>query len=142
MSDKKELKQAFEVIKEQVPDMHDIISRYFRMYSKKESDYVQISKIVKLYSIFKKGKELKGRKLQALTFYLREGYSLNIKKKMALQMGIAENNLNQVNSNLRKEGYLIVDEHKKIKNYVDPELVKIIDFLVKKGGKNLVLTFI
>lgn len=141
MHQKEQIQEALEVVKESLPEHYDIISRFFRLHSKKESDYVQIAKIVKIYSILKKGKELKGRNLQALAFYLKEGYSLNVKRKMARQMNIAENNLNQINSNLRKEGYLIVDQNKRIKNHVDPELVKLKKFIIDNGGKNLVITF-
>lgn len=138
MPNKKEFLKSLDVVGEAFPIIKEIVKEgFYTLNCERESDFVQISLIIKLYSILKKGKELKGRNLDALTFYLREGYSKKIKEKMARQLNIQENNINQVNSNLRKLGYLIVDSNNHVKNTIDPELVKLKEYIVDREKNSI-----
>lgn len=143
MPSKKEFLESLDVVSEVAPILKSlIVEGSYRLTSEKKGDMIQVIDIVKIYSILKKEKELIGRNLEVLAFYLVNGYNRDLKEKMAEELDIKINNVNQINSSLRKDGYLIQDKKNKTKNVVDPDLKKFKEFIIDKEKKNVIIEFI
>lgn len=143
MPSKKEFLESLDVVSEVAPILKSlIVEGSYRLTSEKKGDMIQVIDIVKIYSILKKEKELIGRNLEVLAFYLVNGYNRDLKEKMAEELNIKINNVNQINSSLRKDGYLIQDKKNKTKNVVDPDLKKFKEFIIDKEKKNVIIEFI
>lgn len=144
MSDKKKkFLDALDTVGEIFPDIPSIVKDgTYKIVSQKKSDRDQIEMVVKMYAILKNKEELNGRNLEALCFYLEEGYDQEKKEKMARQLKIKQNNLNQINSNLRAKKYIIRDDKNKTKNFVDPELIAFKEKIVDQEKQNLLIKFI
>ena len=83
--------------------------------------------------------KISGRKLETLAYYLKHGYSKKTKEKILKDCKIKDSNLNNVNCELRRLGFITVDARNENKNHVDPKLSDFIKYMVDNKGKYVLI---
>ncbi len=69
--------------------------------------------------------------IKVLTFYILEGYSLETKGLIMDSLGINIKNINQINSELTKKGFLIKDIMNHRNKFLNPELKKLREYFLE-----------
>lgn len=92
------------------------------------SRYDLIKKSIELYSTVRYVTEdvdrLRRRLVEVLAFYVLYGYNSKAKKMIQESLGVSVQNINQMNAELLKLGYLSIDQYNLHNRIVHPELVK------------------
>lgn len=78
--------------------------------------------------------------LNVLAYYAIYGYNKPTKKLVRDSLGIKAKNLDQINSELTRKGYLVKDEYNYTNKHLSIEIEKISNYC-KDGGKMIVLNF-
>lgn len=105
---------------------------------KYKSDLDKINRIVSIYSILVNGNldynHIRPRCVEILSYYILYGYKTSTKEKI-WETGITKKNLNQINSELTKKGYLITDKGNLHNKHLSPELMKIKEYFLDENNK-------
>lgn len=104
-----------------------------------ESDLDKINKVVSIFSIIKNGNlgycHIRPRCVQVISYYILFGYSRET-RELIQSLGIKLKNLNQINSELTKKGYLVKDDKNFHNKHLSNELKKIKDYFMNTEIKN------
>jgi len=104
-----------------------------------------IEKVLDIYiSVNDKAEKLIIREKQALAYYMLYGYSEETVKEIetSLPTNINSNYVRMINSSLKSKGYLIKDEKNYKKKILSPEIEKLKDYFIDKGGKTFTIGFL
>lgn len=102
------------------------------------SDLDKVNRIVSIFSIIKNGNlgytHIRPRCVEVLSYYILFGYSKST-KNLIHETGITDKNLNQINSELQKKGYLIKDRGNLHNRHLAEELVTIRKYFMDEDIK-------
>ena len=84
------------------------------------------------YSPTKTSKHLRPRLVDVLIQYIHRGYSKETKEEIKRVLKIDTKNLNQINAELTRKGYLIKDKYNDRKKEINSELQKLRDYFVDR----------
>jgi len=105
---------------------------------KVNSDLDKINKIVTIFSIIKNGNlgvmHIRPRCVEVLSYYMVFGFNDDT-KKLLYSIGITKPNLDQINSELTKSGYLIRDERNFTHRHFNAELLKIKEYFMDETNR-------
>ena len=95
----------------------------------------KLTKVLQMYALMvnlKIGKiYLRPRLVEVLAFYILRGYSPETKEIIINTLNIEKANLNQINSELTKKGYLRIDQRSFRKKYLSPAMLQIKEYFMK-----------
>lgn len=104
-----------------------------------QSDLDKISKVVSIFAIIKNGNlgecHIRPRCVQVISYYILFGYNKDT-RDLIKSTGIKPTNLNQINSELTKKGYLVKDPMNYHNKHLSTELKKIQDYFLNSDIKN------
>lgn len=102
-----------------------------------------IKKVLTLNSVIKSinGRETRLRPalINILAFYCLYGYSEDTKKIILDTLDMNRKHLNQINSQLTKQGYLVKDTKRYNNRTLSPEMIELINYFFDENNKNKVL---
>ena len=92
----------------------------------------KLTKVLQMYALMinlEIGKiYLRPRLVEVLAFYILRDYSNETKELIIQTLGIEKANLNQINSELTKKGYLRIDQRSFRKKHLSPAMLQIKDY--------------
>lgn len=114
------------------------------LYVKKagyDNSYELMRKFITLFSVSDNmthgDSHLRPRLVEILTYYVLEGYSKETKNLILDSIpGLKVTNLNQMNSELKSKGYLIVDKYMAHNRHLAPELLDLKKYVLENKDKN------
>lgn len=116
--------------------MNKIPDMYIQKFEYKDS-LDKLTKVLQLYALMinlKVGKiYLRPKLVEVLAFYILKGYSDKTKETIINTLGITKPNLNQINSELTKKGYLRIDQRSYRKKYLSPAMLQIKDYFLNNN---------
>lgn len=115
--------------------------KLYNMEVSYKNNYELVYKFLTLYSVasnLHKGKNyLRPRLAEVLVFYVLKGYSAETKKIILDSIPkMNTENLNQINAELQKKGYLRRDKYQFHVKHLSPELNSFKEYLEENSGKN------
>lgn len=133
--------KSLDNIGEYFPDIKSAcIDGYFQIDSNRLTSTEEIVRCIHIYTMLKNIKGLSSRKLDVLVFYLKYGYSKEIKKLIEERLKIKEGNLNSINCELRKLGVIEQVGHNESNNKVCDELREFKEFIVDQKGSYILIS--
>ena len=116
--------------------MNKIPDMYIQKFEYKDS-LDKLTKVLQLYALMinlKVGKiYLRPKLVEVLAFYILKGYGDKTKETIINTLGITKPNLNQINSELTKKGYLRIDQRSYRKKYLSPAMLQIKDYFLNNN---------
>ena len=134
--------EALETIEKTSPVIGDMVRKtFYQLEIERLTDLEDIVRFTSLYIDLKGDDDIKisGRKLETLAYYLKHGYSKKTKEKILKDCKIKDSNLNNVNCELRRLGFITVDARNENKNHVDPKLSDFIKYMVDNKGEYVLI---
>lgn len=104
-----------------------------------------IRKLIEVYLVLKPTEEnLFERAKDALAFYIMYGYNSETVEAVESSLGtkLKKGYVRNINSTLRKHGFLIKNERNKHKSFLSPEMQSIRDHFVLGEGKTFTIGFV
>lgn len=140
--DGERLKKAFDTLKELAPKIFTTLKEGFYVVNcPKRNDIEQIESAVEIY-LYAKGINITPRARQLLVGYVKYGTSTESRKKIRRQIDMTSGTLNQNTSSLKKAGLVVYPYKDSKKSYVEPELVKLKDYMIGSNKKgNLLIRY-
>jgi hypothetical protein len=143
MLNKESAEKFMKDLKQYTPLFHDLAEqKYAHVKSPKGTEMTEIFRCIKLYCLIKAIPELTVRKTEVLAYYLQRGYNTDTKKYIRKEEDITDSNLNVINHQLRKMGYLVQDGRNETRNKVSEELSNLKNHILKEGSSNVIITFL
>lgn len=100
-----------------------------------------LEKIISLYSTTKnmidKENYLRPKLVKVLSFYVLRGYSKETKELILSSLNINTQNLNTINSELTKKGYLVIDPYTQRKKHLSKELQELKDYFLHNDSNKV-----
>lgn len=128
---KDEISKSLDVLGEYLPDIKNaVLNSYYSIDTKRLDNIKEIKRCIKIYSIFNDIQDLTGRKIEVLSYYLLYGFNKDTKKDIIENINITANNLNNINHELRKLGFIRRSGYNKRNNEVNPDLLDFKKFIV------------
>lgn len=97
----------------------------------------KLTKVLQLYALMvnlKVGKiYLRPKLVEVLAFYILKGYNEKTKELILNSLNITKPNLNQINSELTKKGYLRIDQRSYRKKYLSPAMEQIKKYFLENN---------
>lgn len=112
----------------------------FFQYCEFKNEVDLVDKILSIYSIIKKGNNLRKFERDILNFYIRKGISDDTKEAIKA-LGTKANNLTQANYYLRKKGYIVKDSKNHNKNKLSKDLENIRQSIIVNRKRVLAVGF-
>lgn len=140
---KQEIVKSLEVVGEIFPDIKEAcVDGYYKIDTERLNGIEEIIRCVKIYVILKGIQKLTGRKLEVLAYYLKFGYSKQVKKDIIKNIKITDCNLNNINHELRSIGVINSVGYNQSLSEVNPELVQFTNFIVKQNKNYIMIKII
>lgn len=112
---------------------------------KVSDDLDKMNRVLSIYSIVVNGnldaKHLRPKCVQILSYYMLFGYDDDV-KRMLRNTGISVGNLNQINSELTKGGFLIKDEMNFHNRRLSKDLQMLKDYFFDEENKNKIYAIV
>lgn len=135
------IKQAFQTLKELVPNVYSMFDEGMHVFNTEPMNAVeQIQSAVKVY-LHSKNIHLSKRSIELLVMFVQHDTSTKSREKISRKIKMSRGTINQNVSSLKKEGVLIYPFEDSKKSVVDPELIKIKNFILRKNNKNIVIRY-
>lgn len=113
--------------------MNKIPDMYIQRFEYKDS-LDKLTKVLQLYALMvnlKVGKiYLRPKLVEILAFYILKGYSDETKELIIKTLNITRPNLNQINAELTRKGYLRIDQRSYRKKYLSPAMLQIKEYFM------------
>ena len=116
-----------------IPVLEDMAkSTFYKLEIKRMSDLEDV-----IYVSLKGDDEVRRsqRRIQTLAYYILYGYSKKTKDTIKKDLDIENSNLNNLNSQLRKMGYIVSEKYNTHNNSVNKELLNFVNYMVLNKGK-------
>lgn len=121
-----------------IPVLEDMAkSTFYKLEIKRMSDLEDVIRFITIYVSLKGDDEvrLSQRRIQTLAYYILYGYSKKTKDTIKKDLDIENSNLNNLNSQLRKMGYIVSEKYNTHNNSVNKELLNFVNYMVLNKGK-------
>lgn len=82
---------------------------------------------------------LRPKLVEILAFYILKGYSDETKNLILKTLNITRQNLNQINAELTRKGYLRIDQRSYRKKYLSPAMLQIKEYFMDSGTEDFCL---
>lgn len=140
--EREELKKAFTTIKKLAPKVYKTLEEGFYIVNcPKRNDIEQIESAVEIY-LYAKGISITPRATQLLVGYVKYGTSTESRKKIRRQIKMTSGTLNQNTSSLKKAGLIIYPYKDSKKSHVEPQLLKLREYMTNSTKKgNLLIRY-
>lgn len=107
----------------------------------KTNEIETFSLVLKLYGLTVLNEELSPREITVLRDYILNGYSKETKLGIRLTLGISAANLNTLNSNLQKKGFLEPHPRNQREKLLSKELLDLKEVFYKRKKKYFLISF-
>ena len=107
----------------------------------KTNEIETFSLVLKLYGLTVLNEELSPREITVLRDYILNGYSKETKMGIRLTLGISAANLNTLNSNLQKKGFLEPHPRNQREKLLSKELLDLKEVFYKRKKKYFLISF-
>lgn len=112
------------------------MNEVFGIIINSENDIELLTGIINLYCLAKQlklgdDKKLRNKLIVLLSYYVKYGYSKDTKNLAAESLNTTHLNINTMNSELTKKGYLLVDSMNHHKKYLNKELEQLRNYYLK-----------
>lgn len=114
--------------------MSSIPNMYIQKFEYKDT-LDKLTKVLQFYALMVNLKVgeiyLRPKLVEVLAFYILKGYNEKTKELILNSMGIKKSNLNQINSELTRKGYLRIDQRSYRKKYLSPAMEQIKQYFLE-----------
>lgn len=118
-----------------IPVLEDMAkSTFYKLETKRMSDLEDVVRFITIYVSLKGDDDIRlsQRRTQTLAYYILYGYSRETKNAIKKDLNIKNSNLNNLNSQLRKMGYIVAEEYNTNNNKINKELLDFVNYMVMK----------
>lgn len=141
---KKDIEQALDLlgtVNPQIPKL--IINGFYKLECNKTNDIEKISRIVEIY-LAAKSIKVTNKPKELLIWYLKKGTDTKSRKEIGKLMKpmMYPTTINQHTLTLKRLGLIVYPYTDTKKSKVHPDLVKLRDYVLKKGIKNILVEYI
>lgn len=138
--DRKKVEGALDIIGSVFGDIKDACTDgYYEIGANRLDDMDETLRCIQMYVILKNIRNLTGRKLEVLSYYLKYGYSKRTKDQIIKGLNIKDSNLNNINHQLRKMKVIENVGYNQSNNKVSSELLNFKEFIVDQKKQYILL---
>ena len=124
--------------------LEDVKMQFFKIGFESPLDF--FTNVMKVYAVianikFKQKNYLRDRDVEVLAFYMTFGFSKETKNLILETFKINAKNLNQLNSELTRKGFLIRDPYNANKRYISQELQMLQNLFTEANQRGAALNF-
>jgi len=140
---KENVKEALDLLGIVNPQIPEIITRgFYKLECDKTNDIEKISRIVEIY-LAAKGIKVTNKPKELLIWYLKKGTETKARKEIGKLMKpmMYPTTINQHTLTLKRLGLVVYPYVDTKKSKVHPDLIKLRDYALKEGVKNILVEY-